>query len=126
MEFKIKDLMISSIPSEPHNCAFSVFWWTPFLCFGSLLNCGGTETGCHRATLVTSPSQSLAALEALKEQLKRQIAEIEKQEAAIEECLLPRTVEEIDMLARKLHVALEELKVRKAELEEKPESAEEK
>jgi hypothetical protein len=124
MEFKSKDLLISSIPSEPLNCGFSFLWCTPFLCFGSLLLCGGTETFCHRSALVTSPSQSLASLATLKEQLKQQIAEIEKQQAAIEKGLSPQTVEEIDVLEGKLHVAIEELKIRKAELTEKPESAE--
>lgn len=126
MEFKSKDLLISSIPSESLNCGFSFWWCTPFLCFGSLLNCGGTETLCHRSVTAASSSQSLAALAALKEQLKQQIAEIEKQQAAIEERLLPQTVEEIDTLAEKLHVAIEELKIRKSELTEKPESAEKK
>jgi hypothetical protein len=37
-------------------------------------------------------------LAALKEQLKRQLAEVEKQEAAISESLQPQTVSHVDQL----------------------------
>jgi len=66
---------------------------------------------------------SRAALSALKEELKRRLAEVEKRQAAAEERLLPQTLEEIDMLTKKLNDALEELKGRRAALSTKSEPA---
>lgn len=88
--------------------------------------CGGTETACHftRAGLdygTTAPTD----LAALKEQLKQQIAAIEKQQAAEEENLRPQTVEDVDMLTAKLNEALEELKARRTELARKSELTDE-
>ena len=59
----------------------------------------------------------MAALSALKEQLKQQLAEVEKQEQATEESLRPQTVAQVDELLQKLEAAAEELKSRRAELE---------
>ena len=65
------------------------------------------------------PVQQVAALSALKEQLKQQLAEVEKQEQATDESLRPQTVAEADDLQQKLQAALEELKARRKELEQK-------
>jgi hypothetical protein len=62
----------------------------------------------------------MAALAALKEQLKQQLAKVEEMQAAAEESLLPKTVEEVDMLIKKFDEALVELKARRAELAKKP------
>jgi hypothetical protein len=58
-------------------------------------------------------------LTALKEQLRQDLAEIERQEKAAEESLSPQTVAEVDDLTAKLQGALEELKHRRAELSAK-------
>ena len=60
-------------------------------------------------------------LGALKEQLKRQLAAIEKQEQAAEEALKPQTVSQVDQLMKKLQEAMDELKTRRAELARKEE-----
>jgi hypothetical protein len=75
-----------------------------------------TRTIPTRTGFDLSPEDSLNALSALKEQLKQQLAEVEKQQAAAAESTLPQTVEEVDMLTKKLNDALEELKVRRSEL----------
>ena len=56
------------------------------------------------------------ALLQLREQLKQQLAVVEKQYAAAQENLKPQTVEQVDLLTSKLNDALEELKTRRAEL----------
>ena len=55
----------------------------------------------------------------MKEQLTQQLAEVEKQEKATEESLRPQSVAQVDELQKKLEAALEELKSRRAELEQK-------
>jgi hypothetical protein len=55
-------------------------------------------------------------LQALKEQLKQQLAAIEAQEKANEESMKPQSVAEADDLQQKLQSAMEELKSRRAEL----------
>ena len=66
-----------------------------------------------------APEDRLAGLSALKEQLKRQVADLEKQQNATEESLRPQTVAQVDDLQRKLEAALEELKARRVELVQK-------
>jgi hypothetical protein len=61
----------------------------------------------------------MAALSALKEQLKQQLADVEQQEQATEESLRPQTVSQVDQLQVKLQAAMDELKTRRAELEKK-------
>jgi hypothetical protein len=85
--------------------------------------CGGcTFMGTCRPSVVTvldtgvTKENSLTALSTLKDQLRQQLAEVEKQQATLEAGLLPQTVEEVDKLSNKLHEALEELKARRAEL----------
>jgi hypothetical protein len=133
MAFKIKDLMINVVPSDPHGRG------TPTDCtaitnptlgpgqvvlFGfipcSFAQCGATVIPTD---LFQSHGSSVAALSTLKEQLKQQLAEVEKRQAAAEESLLPNTVEEVDMLTKKLNDALDELKGRRAELSRKSKPA---
>jgi hypothetical protein len=142
MAFKIKDLMINILSSEP-NVRGGVPFCTPVSEETAVLRCNnltfpwacGPHTyGCTFFTLHCTPASdptfpfggsplSVAALATLKEQLKRQLAEIEKQQAAAEENLLPKTVEEVDMLTKKLNDALDELKGRRAELSRKSKPA---
>jgi hypothetical protein len=58
-------------------------------------------------------------LAALKDQLKQQLAAVEKQQSATEESLRPQTVAQVDALQKKLEAALDELKARRTELEQK-------
>jgi hypothetical protein len=58
-------------------------------------------------------------LAALKQQLKQQLAEVEKQEAAISESLQPQTVSQVDQLMQKLQDAMEELKGKRTALAQK-------
>ena len=59
----------------------------------------------------------------MKEQLKQQLAEVEKQEQSAAESLRPQTVAEVDELQKKLQEALDELKARRAELAQKEKAA---
>jgi hypothetical protein len=88
------------------------------------VSCGGyTWEGTKAKDAGTSSAASFAALSILKEQLKQQLAEVEKEQAAVEESLLPQTVEQVDELSKKLTEALQELKVIKQKLSRKPKSA---
>lgn len=88
------------------------------------ITCGDcTWEGTKAKDAGTSSAASFAALSILKEQLKQQLAEVEKEQAAVEESLLPQTVEQVDELSKKLTEALQELKVLKQKLSRKPKSA---
>jgi hypothetical protein len=63
------------------------------------------------------PEDAVSALSALKEQLRQQLDEVERQEKAIEESLRPQTVAEVDNLQKKLQDAMEELRKLRPELE---------
>lgn len=80
-------------------------------------------TACPQYPVGSDPEASFTALSALKEQLKQQLAEVEQQHAAAEAGLLPQSVEEADMLTKKLQEALDELKAHRAELAKKPKPA---
>jgi hypothetical protein len=91
------------------------------------VSCGDlTEEGERAVDQGTSSGTSFAALSALKEQLKKQLAEVEKEQAAMEESLLPQTVEQVDDLSQKLSDALEELKSLRQKLSSKPKPPEDK
>jgi len=120
MAFKIKDLMINLLPSETQGCGCTV------MTCGETDICGETYDTDDEFVVVLRRRPrmaSRAALSALKEELKRRLAEVEKRQAAAEERLLPQTLEEIDMLTKKLNDALEELKGRRAALSTKSEPA---
>jgi hypothetical protein len=61
----------------------------------------------------------VTGLAALKEQLKGQLAQVEQLHSAAEESLRPQTLAQVDELQKKLEAALEELKARRTELEQK-------
>jgi len=136
MAFKIKDLMIH-LPTErggPHPT---------YLCSGCPtsrpivppLSQFCTYTAVTQVTLwqiltpltvgflATSQEDSLTTLAVLKEQLTQQLAEVEREQTALEKGMAPQTVEEVDMLTDKLNEALKELKARRAELVKKPKPA---
>ena len=101
-------------------CTFECTQCTCTFCSQGCTACTGIT--CHPISIlpqagVGAPESSLAALSALKEQLKQQLAAVEKQEKATEESLRPQTVAEVDDLLKKLGEAVEELKSRRAELE---------
>src|SRR5579863_1661209 len=106
MAFKVRDLMIDVLtPGKfPNLTAFP----TTGCCGGSL--------GAMEVELKGYPADGLAILQ---EQLKQQLALVEKQKAADPASSLPQTVEEVDMLTEKLHGALEELKAHRAQLSKK-------
>ena len=56
----------------------------------------------------------------LKEQLQAALQAAEAQEKATEESLKPQSVVDVDMLEKKLNEVLDELNVRKSELQKKP------
>ncbi|MGO9339442.1 MAG: hypothetical protein ACLPY1_18240 [Terracidiphilus sp.] len=85
------------------------------------ITCGDfTWEGTKAKDAGSSSAASFEALLILKEQLKQQLAEVEKEQAALEKCLLPQTVEQVDDLSKKLTEALQELKVLKQKLSSKP------
>ena len=97
-------------------------------CSAGCTDCSGVgisavSKGCRLEAAETAPEASLTALAALKEQLQQQLAEVEAQQAAAEANLLPQSVEEVDMLAKKLQEALDELKGHRIELAKKPKPA---
>src|ERR1700688_3899983 len=79
----------------------------------------GPESHLPLARAAQAPEDRFAGLSALKEQLKQQLADVEKQHSAAEESLRPQTVAQVDALQKKLEAALEELKGRRTELEQK-------
>jgi hypothetical protein len=61
-------------------------------------------------------------LAALKAQLQQALSEVERQEKDAQERMRPQTVAEVDELQKKLQSGLDELKKRRAELEQKEKS----
>jgi hypothetical protein len=87
-------------------------------CSGPSHQCG-PESHLPLARVAQAPEDRFAGLSALKEQLKQQLAAVEKQHGAAEESLRPQTVAQVDDLQKKLEAALEELKARRTELQPK-------
>jgi|SRR5277367_208295 len=110
MAFKIRDLMINDLSGQPNQIDFhtkcTAVTQSPD-CFNSILATPIYDIG--------DPAEFLASLATLKEQLRRQLAGVEKLEAALEKRLLPESVEEIDALSDKLTGALEDLRALKAQ-----------
>ena len=110
MPFKIKDLMINDLSEPRDEGPIQDRTCNPITRGGACLN--GSALNFNPF----DPSESLESLVALKEQLKQQIAQIERQQALVERNLLPQTVEEVDALAAKLNAALDELRALRARL----------
>lgn len=144
MAFKIKDLMINDLaaaqqggagrgidflctPSHTTRCLATPFDFclTPILaCTPSLTRDPNLMAYIGRQAVPvppeSGPTDTLSTLATLKEELKRQLAEVEKQEAALEAELAPKTIEEVDELTKKLQDALEALKTIRHTLPKKP------
>ena len=144
MAFRVKDLMISIIPSEASkpgttqgdDAGTQDRGWLP--CGSGTVFCGGnshTTRGniimCAQGTFLVCPgpshtvhdtvktrfcAMSAEQLADVKSQLMQELAEIEEQENALREKSEPRTVAEIEALEGKIEGALAELAKRKAEL----------
>lgn len=88
------------------------------------ISCGDcTWEGEKAKDAGASSAASFEALSILKEQLKKQLAEVEKEQTELEKCLLPQTVEQVDDLSKKLTEAIQELKVIRQKLSRKPKPA---
>jgi hypothetical protein len=85
------------------------------------VGCTHQPITCHPVSILppAEGEQGLMNLAALKEQLKQQLAEVEKQEEAITESLQPQTVSQVDQLMQKLQDAMEELKSKRTVLAQK-------
>jgi hypothetical protein len=86
------------------------------VCFAT---CLGSETPWNLG-LQGDPALGVQQAGSLKEQLKAALQAAEAQEKATEEGLKPQSVADVEMLEKKLNEALDELKVRKTELQKKP------
>jgi DNA-binding transcriptional MerR regulator len=135
MAYKIKDLTVQLAKRpgihRPFNtcsgCARSnIIPVLSELCFGpglTQVTLWQILTPVTLAFRASSDEDSLAALSTLKEQLKQQLSEVEREQAALEKSMAPQTIEEVDMLTDKLNDALKELKARRVELAKKPKAA---
>lgn len=72
-------------------------------------------------TIVPDPTAAGTQLTALKAQLQEALADIEKQQKALEESLRPQTLADVEQLQEKMKEAMSELDKRKAELQKKGE-----
>jgi hypothetical protein len=87
----------------------------------------GTYIGCTEQTVIGpvgtgpigDPGEYSQQLAALKLQLQNAVAEIEQQQAVVDESLKPQTVEQVEELQMKMRAAIDELDRRKAELNKK-------
>jgi hypothetical protein len=110
-----------TICAIPSNCGFGTCGaLTP--CAGG--SCGAVPSICAGGSIIPDPTivenpDPAAGLAALKEQLKQAMANVETQEAALNDSLLPQTVAEVDDLTTRLQGAMDELKARKAELQKR-------
>lgn len=92
---------------------------------GAVSPCGGLQSLCGPCSATFDPTiveqgDPTVALATLKDQLKQAIGQVETQQAALSESLLPQTVAEAEDLEKRLQGALDELKARKADLQKLP------
>jgi len=112
-----------TICAIPSNCGGVLSACGAFtVCPGG--SCGQVPSICAGGSIIPDPTivenpDPTAGLAALKEQLKQAMANVETQEAALNDSLLPQTVAEVDDLTTRLQGALDELKARKAELQKR-------
>jgi hypothetical protein len=147
MAFKVKDLMIDVAGVAQANiltislrcctlyrtypCFCTVFRTPINTCLINATTIHYTPGGCGVSEDPTSPiyqtetiMQQIPGLTQqeitpLKEQLKAALELAEKQEAAINEQLQPKTLEDVNLLEGKLTEALAHIKAQKADLEKK-------
>jgi hypothetical protein len=84
-----------------------------------LATCLGSETP-WTPVLQGDPQTGVQQGASLKEQLQAALQQVEAQEKTTEESLKPQSVADVEMLEKKLNEALDELRVRKTELQKKP------
>lgn len=144
MTFKVKDLMIdvssatAQIQCPNHTqilcrfyctyvvsfCHYGCTFYYPSVCgFGSVtvtptITCPGSIPDTTYV-FQTIPQASGPALANLKDQLKQALDLAERQEAAEAESQQVQTVADAEMLEKKLHEAIEDVRARKAELQKK-------
>jgi hypothetical protein len=144
MTFKVKDLMIdvssatAQIQCPNHTliachfyctyvvsfCHYGCTFYYPSVCgFGSItvtqtLTCPGSIPDTS-PIIQTIPQFSGPALANLKDQLKLALDLAERQEAAQAESQQLQTVADAEMLEKKLHEAIDDVRARKAELQKK-------
>lgn len=141
MAFRVKDLLINvgstsrgrrrygmfadcdpfSITASTGNCITGpthgeTMIWSRFC---SLLCCGALTAAGPGPVGPGDPVEWAEQLAILKADLKEALAEVERQERAVEETLKPRDVAEVEELEGKLNEALTELERIKAQLKRK-------
>jgi len=94
-----------------YGCGF-YSWGCGYTC--DVITC---RWGTGTITWQVQAADPAGQLAALKQQLQEAISAVQRQEQAASEAGKPATVEEAEMLERKLSEALEEVRSRKAELE---------
>jgi transcriptional regulator with AAA-type ATPase domain len=78
---------------------------------------------CHPISVLpqvegADAAENLETLQVLKAQLTKQLSDLDKKEVAMKQALQPQTVAEVDQLQKQLQEALDELKSRRAVLEQ--------
>jgi hypothetical protein len=122
--FKFKDLFVSleGASVATLQCPVELGNGVNIIVQGTAACCGGGAS-LPPVPIVVIPiftgSDPFSGAFGLKEYLKATLERMENPEKAGRESQLPQTVEEIDMLEKKLAGALEELRTRKADLQQK-------
>lgn len=130
MAFRVKDLMISDVSGSEgpdplglltgKNCCRPASGGILFSCWCWWWWCGpGAVAGQTPYLDRGDPAARREQLALLKAQLKEELAQIEKEEEALEARLKPQTVAEVESLQHKMREAVEELEKLKAELRDK-------
>jgi DNA repair exonuclease SbcCD ATPase subunit len=90
------------------------------------ISCGCVSAAvsiCHPISVLpqaegADAAENLETLQVLKAQLTKQLSDLDKKEVAMKQALQPQTVAEVDQLQKQLQEALDELKSRRAVLEQ--------
>jgi hypothetical protein len=88
-------------------------------CLGSCV-CTGAAPCTYKTYHSDNCSRELEGLSTLKAELIRKLAEIEEEEKKLAESMSPQTLEEAEMLEKKLTEALDEVKTMKAKFKKQP------
>jgi len=129
MAFKVKDLMITVLPTESKalgvgaacgGCSLNISCLPcSCTCSGCSNSCGYCSSGCTNFTHGVRGQVQIARpedLAILKEELRQALLDIEAKERDIEEAMRPKTLSEVEELEEKLTAALVEVKAQKAKL----------
>lgn len=123
--------------SQCSNCSVATCFETCGLTCGActivtMPGCGVTGCGCSCSCyasigisvvlpLAAGPGRSLDILWRLKDQLRAALGQINEQENQLVEGMRPRTLEDVDLLEKKLGEAQEDLRKRRQQLEHQEE-----